>query len=145
MATRLIGCVVVCLGLLACQATDLTARAAPAQASTTAPDDLGSRLFRLHCASCHGATARGNGPLADHLRHQTPDLTTYTARNGGVFPSERLKQIIDGRHVPSHGDREMPVWGDAFRRSRDGIDAATATERIDAIVRYLAGIQRRAA
>jgi len=145
MASRLIGCAAVCLGLLAIQAMDVKASAAPTQASTTAPGDLGSRLFRLHCASCHGATARGNGPLADHLRHQTPDLTTYTARNGGVFPSERLRRIIDGRFVPSHGDREMPVWGDAFRHARDGLGLATPQERIDAIVRYLEGIQRRAA
>jgi mono/diheme cytochrome c family protein len=114
------------------------------QASTTAPGDLGSRLFRLHCATCHGTNGIGNGPLADSLRRQPPDLTTYTARNGGVFPSERLAQIIDGRHVPSHGDREMPVWGDAFGHSRDGLDVESAQARIDAIVRYLAGIQQRA-
>jgi mono/diheme cytochrome c family protein len=114
------------------------------QAPTTAPGDLGSRLFRLHCAICHGPTAAGNGPLADSLRRQPPDLTKYTARNGGVFPSERLSQIIDGRHVPSHGHREMPVWGDAFRSSRDGLDIESAKARIDAIVRYMAGIQQRA-
>lgn len=114
------------------------------QAPTTAAGDLGSRLFRLHCAACHGATGVGNGPLADGLRRQPPDLTKYTARNGGVFPSERLGQIIDGRHVPSHGDREMPLWGDAFRRTRDGLDMESAQDRIDAIVRYLAGIQQRA-
>ena len=114
------------------------------QAPTTAPGDVGSRLFRVHCAACHGATAVGNGPLADSLRRQPPDLTKYTARNGGVFPSERLGQISDGRHVPSHGDREMPVWGDAFRSSRDGLDVESAKARIDAIVRYLAGIQERA-
>jgi mono/diheme cytochrome c family protein len=136
---------VACLGLVAGVVVDVPARASSAQASTTAPDDLGGRLFRLHCASCHGATARGNGPLADSLRRQPPDLTRYTARNGGVFPSERLLQIIDGRHVPSHGDREMPVWGDAFRSARDGVDAGNAKARIDAIVRYLAGIQQRAA
>jgi hypothetical protein len=61
-----------------------------------------------------------------------------------VFPSERLAQIIDGRHVPSHGDREMPVWGDAFRNSRDGLGVESAQARIDAIIRYLAGIQQRA-
>jgi hypothetical protein len=37
------------------------------------------------------------------------------------------------------------VWGDAFRSSRDGLDAESAKARIDAIVRYLEGIQRRAA
>ena len=51
-------------------------------------------------------------------------------------------RIIDGRDVPSHGDREMPVWGDIFKIGASG---AAAKARIDAIVRYLAGIQERGA
>ena len=79
------------------------------QEPSTGPDDLGARLFKTHCATCHGPNGRGNGPLADQLRHITPDLPKFTARNGGVFPSERVQRIIDGRDVPSHGNREMPV------------------------------------
>ena len=105
----------------------------------------GEQLFRTHCATCHGEHARGNGPLADQLRTRPPDLTTFTARNGGIFPSERVYRIIDGRGVASHGDREMPIWGDAFKASRDGLTAETVKERIDALVRYLEGIQKRAA
>ena len=37
----------------------------------------------------------------------------------------------------------MPVWGDAFRAEPDGLTAAEATARIDAIVSYLRAIQRR--
>jgi mono/diheme cytochrome c family protein len=115
------------------------------QAPTTAPGDPGSRLFRAHCASCHGVTARGNGPLAENLRRPVPDLTKYTARNGGVFPRERVYRIVDGRDVPSHGDREMPVWGDVFIATRGSEPPAAVKERIDAIVRYLEGIQQRGA
>jgi mono/diheme cytochrome c family protein len=115
------------------------------QEPSTGPKDLGAQLFRTHCATCHDTNARGNGPLADQLRRVPPDLTKYTARNGGVFPSERVNRIIDGRDVPSHGDREMPVWGDAFRSSRDGLTAESVKARIAAIVRYLQGIQERAA
>jgi mono/diheme cytochrome c family protein len=115
------------------------------QVQTTAPDDTGSRLFRTYCASCHGTTGRGNGPVADLLRRMPPDLTQFTRRNGGVFPSERVYRIIDGRDVPSHGDREMPVWGDALREAPGGGTAAAVKARIDAIVRYLAGIQERPA
>jgi hypothetical protein len=39
----------------------------------------------------------------------------------------------------------MPVWGDAFRSTRDGLTEGSAKMRIDAIVRYLRGIQERAA
>ena len=112
------------------------------QSTATVSGDLGSRLFMRHCASCHGTSAFGDGPMADQLRRSPPDLTTFASRNGGVFLSERLRQIIDGRHVRSHGDPAMPVWGDAFQRVRDGLDAGPK-ERIDAIVDYLAGIQQR--
>jgi mono/diheme cytochrome c family protein len=110
------------------------------QAPNTQPGDHGSQLFRTYCASCHGTTGRGDGPLAEQLRRTPPDLTRFTARNGGVFPSERVYRIVDGRGIPSHGDREMPVWGDAFRSSRAG---EGAKERIAAIVAYLEGIQER--
>lgn len=115
------------------------------QAPSTAPDDTGSRLFRTYCASCHGTTGRGNGPLADQLRRTPPDLTQFTRRNGGVFPSERVHRIIDGRDVPIHGDREMPIWGDVFKTAPGGSSAGAVKARIDAIVRYLEGIQERAA
>ena len=113
------------------------------QATSTGASDAGNQLFRTYCASCHGTTARGNGPLAESLRHIPPDLTTYTARNGGVFPSERLRRIVDGRDVPTHGDREMPVWGDAFKTMRGGSSEAAIAARIVAILKYLEGIQVR--
>lgn len=112
------------------------------QAPSTGPNDPGSRLFRTHCASCHGGTGRGNGPMADQLRRAPADLTKYTARNGGLFPRERVYRIVDGRDVSSHGDREMPVWGDVFKSGGSTNDVKA---RIDAIVRYLEGIQERAA
>jgi mono/diheme cytochrome c family protein len=124
---------------------NIVAYIATLQEPSTGPNDLGARLFKMHCATCHGTTGRGNGPLAEHLRRVPPDLTKYTERNGGVFPSERVARIIDGRDVPSHGDREMPVWGDAFRSSPDGSPPDAVKQRIDAITRYLADIQQRSA
>jgi mono/diheme cytochrome c family protein len=107
--------------------------------------DPGAQLFRTYCASCHGVNGRGGGPVAEQLRKVPPDLTKYTARNGGVFPSERVRQIVDGRGIAAHGDREMPVWGDAFQSTRAGLTAADAKARIDAIVKFLEGIQERVA
>ena len=115
------------------------------QEPTTGTKSLGAQLFRTHCAACHGADARGTGTATSELRRRPPDLTEYTARNGGVFPRERVYQVIDGRYVAAHGDRDMPVWGDAFSRSREGLTETAIKARIDAIVNYLEGIQRRSA
>jgi mono/diheme cytochrome c family protein len=113
------------------------------QVRSATPGRSGAQLFRIHCATCHGLDAHGGGPLAGSLRRPPPDLTGYTERNNGVFPSERVYRIIDGRDVKSHGDREMPVWGDAFRSEPGGLRTEEAKARIDAIVGYLRVIQRR--
>ncbi|MEQ1575036.1 MAG: c-type cytochrome [Vicinamibacterales bacterium] len=112
------------------------------QVPTTASTDAGSRLFRTYCASCHGLAGRGDGAMAEHLRRSPPDLTRYTQRNGGVFPTARVTRIVDGRDVAAHGDRTMPVWGDAFS-TREGLSASAVSQRIAAIVRYIEGIQER--
>jgi mono/diheme cytochrome c family protein len=115
------------------------------QLPATGPQDPGRQLFLTYCASCHGADARGDGPMAVRLRQVPPDLTQFAARNAGVFPSVRVARIIDGRDVASHGTREMPVWGDAFRASAAGRSEASVKERVDAITRYLQAIQERLA
>ena len=123
---------------------NLVAHIESLQAASTGAQDIGSRLYRTHCATCHGTAGRGNGPLAEQLRRTPVDLTKYTARNGGVFPRERVSRIIDGRDVPPHGDREMPIWGDVFKREGSG-SANEVKTRIDAILRYLESIQERTA
>jgi mono/diheme cytochrome c family protein len=116
------------------------------QLPSAAPVYDGAQLFRNHCATCHGATGRGDGPMSAALRRPPADLTTFALKNGGVFPAERLRRIIDGRDVPSHGDRDMPVWGITLRTSRDAGGGYDSVEsRIDALVRYIQSLQERAA
>ena len=126
-------------GLVADVASRQVAPDAPAVASTPT---TGGDLFRAYCASCHGLDARGAGPVAEQLRTIPPDLTEYALRDGGVFPRARLRQIIEGRHVPVHGNTEMPVWGWAFMRGR-GVDLVEAEARIDALVSHLESLQKR--
>jgi len=104
----------------------------------------GAAIYRANCASCHGPTGHG-GANAVRTRKAPPDLTKYALRNGGVFPSERLARIIDGRDVTSHLDREMPVWGRTFMRAAKDGDDAQVKARIEALVRFLQSIQERAA
>ncbi|MCW3695745.1 cytochrome c [Burkholderia cenocepacia] len=41
-----------------------------------ADSDNGKKIFLARCAMCHGADARGTGPLANKSNPPTPDLTT---------------------------------------------------------------------
>lgn len=79
----------------------------------------GAELFKVHCASCHGTTGLGNGPVAAVLRHRPADLTLFEIMNGGTFPDVKIRRIIDGRDVAAHGTPEMPVWGSVFKSLPD--------------------------
>jgi mono/diheme cytochrome c family protein len=127
-----------------CGAT-VAAQTAPPP-DTRVVQEHGSSLYGMYCASCHGATARGDGPLADLMKRRPPNLTEILKRNNGVYPKEQVFQIIDGRQpVRGHGGPDMPVWGDAFKRSIDVGGEEAIRNRIQAIVDYLEIIQMRLA
>ena len=108
----------------------------------TAVVESGRNLFATYCASCHGASGRGNGPAAEELRRRPTDLTQLAKHNGGIFNGARIHSIVDGRAVKAHGTIEMPVWGDAFKW-REGLPEDAIHARIEALVRYLETIQER--
>ena len=102
----------------------------------------GGEIFRTYCATCHGPTGRGDGPLAGSMRRRPADLTEIAKRNGGEYPSDVVFRTIDGKEpVRGHGGPDMPVWGDAFARSHDGGDAATVKERIESLVEHIRTLQ----
>lgn len=104
----------------------------------------GAYLFKTYCAVCHGTNARGDGPLADSMRRRPANLTEIAKRNMGVYPSELVNRIIDGRSkVAGHGGPDMPVWGDAFMRSVEGGSEQSVKIRIQALVDYLETLQAR--
>lgn len=104
----------------------------------------GNNDYQMFCASCHGSTAKGDGPIAKSLSKRPPDLTQLTIRNNGVFPEEKASKAIDG-HAPnsSHGNADMPVWSDVFAKSQESLGAEAAQVRITALVHYLASIQEK--
>jgi nucleotide-binding universal stress UspA family protein len=104
----------------------------------------GGEIYRTYCTACHGGAARGDGPLASSMTRKPADLTEIAKRNGGVYPSELVFRTIDGKKpVRGHGGPDMPVWADAFARSRDGGDEETVRRMIQALVDYLESIQTR--
>jgi len=119
----------------------VSAGGAPASATAAAnAAESGEQLYFNHCASCHGASAEGDGPVAGVMRITVPNLRNLAERNGGQFPAEAVRAYIDGRTLnAAHGERLMPVWGDVFLAGA-GNDAA-ARRRIAALVDFIAGIQ----
>jgi len=117
--------------------------AAQPEPGSTAATARGRALYVTHCAVCHGAAGHGDGPFTVRLKEPPPDLTLFAAHNGDVFPSAMVRMIIDGKQkMPGHGGPNMPIWGDAFRRTATG-PGDSPSERIDALVRYLETIQQR--
>ncbi len=110
-----------------------------------APERIGKgRIsFRLYCRSCHGKLAKGDGPVAEHLKIPPSDLTAISARRDGGFPAEEMRRMIDGRDpVKGHGSRDMPIWGEAFKVSAETQDEAVVEEKITQLIFYLKSIQQ---
>lgn len=113
---------------------------------------IGETEYMNSCASCHGASGTGDGPLAGYLSGSLPDLTQLAANNNGVFPVTMVYSTIDGTMTTGpHGTREMPVWGNRYRVRGEELanpdfntDEAIvfARFRILALTEYLAGIQQ---
>jgi len=118
------------------------AGAAGAALGSAVTVETGSALFRSYCASCHGAEAKGDGPLAGNLRVAPSDLTRLAKRNHGKFDADKVRRAIDGRGPKEiHGGSDMPVWGDAFKRAGEGFSEAKVKERIDALVEHISTLQ----
>jgi|ERR1700680_3085670 len=104
----------------------------------------GGRLYQVHCASCHGESGRGDGPVARDLKVAPADLTRLAAHNQGAFPREHVYEAIDGRlAVRAHGTSRMPVWGLTFQAlGSDRDQERDVREWILDLVAYLESIQR---
>jgi mono/diheme cytochrome c family protein len=78
--------------------------------------DLGKNEFELNCAICHGLQGHGDGPYAGILKGSVPDLTVLSQQNAGIFPFQRVYDIVDGSEtIGAHGTRQMPIWGQTYR------------------------------
>jgi len=105
MKTRAIGAILLA-AMMGAAATGLAAEKAVRKV------DLGKLEYEANCASCHGAGGKGDGVLKPYLTKSATDLTVLARQNGGVFPMNRVYEVIDGRtDVKAHGGRDMPVWG----------------------------------
>lgn len=100
---------------------------------------IGADEFLASCASCHGVSGKGDGPIAEFLTPKPTDLTQLAKNNHGLYPSlgsgdypfQRVFQVIDGRTLVSgHGDRVMPVWGNRYKMEEGEKHGPMGAEKI---------------
>jgi mono/diheme cytochrome c family protein len=102
----------------------------------------GAKIYRNYCASCHGVSGNGDGPVAPALKTKVPPLNTLSRRNHDTFPTARVQKIIagDGDHA-AHGSRDMPVWGPVFHQIENDQDWGNV--RLQNVTEYLISIQQK--
>ena len=115
--------------------------------------DFGKVEYEWSCAICHGLKGKGDGPYADigMLNTRVADLTTLWKRNNGVFPVQRVYEVIDGTEiVKGHGTRDMPIWGPMYRAEvmKEYFDVpfnpeAYVRSHILALIEYISRLQAK--
>jgi mono/diheme cytochrome c family protein len=83
----------------------------------------GKIIYQRYCGSCHGAEARGDGPLASELRTAPSNLRWLAAKNNGQFP--------------------FAVWGEVFPKTA-GTDSPSVESAVGRLTHYLWSIQEPA-
>ncbi len=107
-----------------------------------APSPSGRDIYMDRCSACHGEDGKGNGPAVGALKVAPADLTLLAKRNSGVFPAERVKNVVgQWVEISAHGSREMPIWGDLFFPKTTAVEQA-ANERFKLLATYLESIQQ---
>jgi len=75
--------------------------------SLTARQSHGKRVFGQRCATCHGATGRGDGQNAYNLQPPPPDFQESLA----ALSVEDRRTVIEGGTVALGRSSLCPPWG----------------------------------
>lgn len=116
-------------------------------AEETADMRAGEADYRTYCASCHGVTGEGNGPVAGSLKNRPPDLTyLHQQETDGAFPYRKVRNVIQGnpdydKRFRSHGPADMPVWGKIIYEDSNE-RAGVTTARLRNLVAYIKSLQQ---
>jgi mono/diheme cytochrome c family protein len=115
-----------------------TVKRVPAQPITSVD---GKDNFEAYCAVCHGRAGKGDGPAAPAMKTPVADLTMLAKKHGGKFDAVAVKEMIKGadREMPSHGSKDMPIWGPVFRSLSS--DNNISELRVSNLVDYIKSIQ----
>lgn len=131
--------ITVLIAVFAAEAAEDVRHRATDKAETSSESESGRGLYLAHCAACHGAEAKGDGPDAGKTKPAPTNLTRLSAGNGGVYPAAKVADVIrTGGGVLGHGSTDMPSWAKPF-----GVLHRTevARTRVGALVEYLRSLQ----
>lgn len=108
----------------------------------------GAELYAQNCAICHGGDARGGGGGGvEGFGRTPPDLTGLAARNGGVFPAERVAALLEGYAVGGQTLRPMAGFSalQSEERQRVRVDGVRLrmTPPLAKLLAYLNDLQQR--
>ena len=117
----------------------------PRAAAELTPAD-GRSLYEANCAACHGASGKGDGPVAATLETPPADLTRIAARRGGVWPVLEVMSIIDGYTQATNPRPDMPVLSEISEGPTVAFDSGNGLTtqvpaRLLAVADYLETIQ----
>jgi mono/diheme cytochrome c family protein len=133
------------LGLLACltvfgQSQQKQIKHVPVK--PTSPTS-GQEMYTAYCAVCHGNNGKGGGAAAEALKVPPSDLTTLAKKNGGKYPADHVRSSIQGdMHLPAHGSKEMPVWGNLFWSMSQG-HSSEVQLRVSNLNKYIESLQAK--
>jgi len=112
----------------------------------------GQKEFQSNCAGCH-SVGGSVAPYVELLKVTPTDVTMLAKNNKGVFPFQRVYEVIDGRaDVKAHGSRDMPVWGIEYTDKASAYYSdyfrtydteAFVRSRVFALIEYLSSIQKK--
>jgi len=100
--------------------------------------------YQMFCASCHGASGRGDGPVGQDLDPSPADLTRLSAENGGTFPLVAVMAKIDGY---TRAPEAMPEFGAVLEGETVMLETAPGVmtptpARLVELARYVETLQR---
>lgn len=105
-------CAGLCLVAMGCGSTGGPVLANARGDAASMPEAAeGQALYETHCVACHGASGKGDGPLAAAMSSPPSDLTRIAASNGGTVPRAEVLSQLDGYLRQGVHASAMPEFG----------------------------------
>jgi mono/diheme cytochrome c family protein len=103
----------------------------------------GAYLYRAFCATCHGETGKGDGPVADIAGRRPADLTLLSRNHGGKYPRDHVLNVLENvKPLTGHEPPAMPNWRNLLRTTEGG-DARVARTRLVALADHVGTLQQK--